>query len=190
MRGVVGSAQFTHAVVDPRLHRPGTHAEPIGDLVNREALQVVERHHRPVIGGQMKVHTPAGLTPHFEIYPPLMAIHMWDFHALGIQKIAKSAGAFTLRKRQASIESRVQKLDFDSGVPQRVLDLGTYYDAAGFPDLTLRMYLDQQEHPEHIPSYPLVVVDKYQDFSPLETAIIDQLGVESDLLIAGDDDQP
>jgi hypothetical protein len=70
-----------------------------------------------------------------------------------------------------------------------VLDLGTYYDAAGFPDLTLRMYLDQRDHPEHIPTFPLIVVDEYQDFSPLETAIIDQLGTKSDLLIAGDDDQ-
>lgn len=138
---------------------------------------------------QMKVHPPDGLSPDFEIYPPLVTIEMWDFHALGIQKIANTAGAYTLAKRKAWIEGKVQRLDFDSGVPQRVLDLGTYYDAAGFPDLTLRMYLDQREHPEHVPSYPLVVVDEYQDFSPLEAAIIDQLGAESDVLIAGDDDQ-
>lgn len=138
---------------------------------------------------QMKVHTPAGLSPQFEIYPPLVTIEMWDFHALGIQKIAKGAGGLTLRRRKAWIESKVQKLDFDSGVPDRVLALGSYYDAAGFPDLTLRMFLDQRDHPEHIPQNPLVVVDEYQDFSPLEAAIIDQLGQESDLLIAGDDDQ-
>lgn len=138
---------------------------------------------------QMKVHTPAGLSPRFEIYPPLVTIEMWDFHVLGIQKIAKTAGALTLSKRKAWIEGKVQTLDFASGIPTQVLDLGTYYDAAGFPDLTLRMYLDQRDHPEHIPSYPLVVVDEFQDFSPLEVAIIDQLGTESDLLIAGDDDQ-
>jgi superfamily I DNA/RNA helicase len=138
---------------------------------------------------QMKVHTPAGLSAHFEIYPPLVTLEMWDFHALGIQKIAKNPGAITLARKKAAIENPVQKLDFTGGVPQRVLDLGSYYDAAGFPDLTLRMYLDQKDHPEHIPTFPLIVVDEYQDFSPLETAIIDQLGTESHLLIAGDDDQ-
>ena len=138
---------------------------------------------------QMKVHTPAGLSTRFEIYPPLVTLEMWDFHALGIQKIARNPGAITLARKKAAIENPVQKLDFASGVPQRVLDLGTYYDAAGFPDLTLRMYLDQRDYPEHIPAFPLIVVDEYQDFSPLETAIIDQLGTESDLLIAGDDDQ-
>lgn len=138
---------------------------------------------------QMKVHTPDGLSTHFEIYPPLVTLEMWDFHALGIQKIAKNPGSITLARRKAAIENPVQKLDFASGVPQRVLDLGSYYDAAGFPDLTLRMYLDQRDHPEHIPTFPLIVVDEYQDFSPLETAIIDQLGTCSDLLIAGDDDQ-
>lgn len=137
----------------------------------------------------MKVHTPEGLSPGFEIYPPLATIQMWDLHALGIRRIRRGAGSVTLRTSRAWIENTIQRLDFASGIPGRLLELGNYYDAAGFPDLTLRMYLDLRDHPEHIPNYPLVVVDEYQDFSPLETAIIDQLGTKSDLLIAGDDDQ-
>lgn len=40
-----------------------------------------------------------------------------------------------------------------------------------------------------IPTWPLVVVDEYQDFSLLETSFIDLLAKKSPVLIAGDDDQ-
>jgi superfamily I DNA/RNA helicase len=138
---------------------------------------------------RMKLTTPDGLTTGYSIYPPLMEIAVWDLGVLGVHKVPPGVGPGAFRKLQLSVESKVQQLDFDSGIPDRLLELGNYYDAAAFPDLVLRMYLDQDAHPDHIPRYPLVVVDEYQDFSPLEAAIIDQLGKESDLLIAGDDDQ-
>jgi hypothetical protein len=46
-----------------------------------------------------------------------------------------------------------------------------------------------EESPEDIPEYPLVVVDEYQDFNPLETSLIRKLGERSPVLVAGDDDQ-
>lgn len=138
---------------------------------------------------RMKVHTPAGLTPRFEIYPPLMSIETWDLGVLGVIKVPQKIGPKVFLRARTFVENRLQTLDFGSGIPDKVLDLGSYYDAAAFPDLVLRMYLDYTEHPEHVPPFPLVVVDEYQDFSPLETAIIDLLGTKSDLLIAGDDDQ-
>lgn len=138
---------------------------------------------------RMKVHTPSGLTPRFEIYPPLLALEIWDLSVLGVLKVRDDIGPRAFGKITTYVENRLQTLDFASGFPSRMLALGRYYDAAGFPDLMLRMYLDYTDHPEHIPPYPLVVVDEYQDFSPLETAIIDLLGTKSDLLIAGDDDQ-
>ena len=138
---------------------------------------------------RMKGHTPSGLTPQFEIYPPLLTLETWDLGVLGVLKVKDDIGPRAFNKLKTFAENRLQTLDFASGFPSRILTLGSYYDAAGFPDLVLRMHLDYKDHPEHVPPYPLVVVDEYQDFSPLETAIIDQLGTKSDVLIAGDDDQ-
>lgn len=45
------------------------------------------------------------------------------------------------------------------------------------------------EHEEVIPTYPLIVVDEYQDFSLLETRFLMLLATKSKALIAGDDDQ-
>jgi superfamily I DNA/RNA helicase len=45
------------------------------------------------------------------------------------------------------------------------------------------------ENEDAIPSYPLIVVDEYQDFSLLETSFLALLSTKSKVLIAGDDDQ-
>jgi hypothetical protein len=45
------------------------------------------------------------------------------------------------------------------------------------------------ENEDAIPSYPLIVVDEYQDFSLLETSFLALLATKSKVLIAGDDDQ-
>jgi hypothetical protein len=100
---------------------------------------------------------------------------------------APSERAFEVLR--SSVERTIMDLDPTSSLPERVLLLGTYYDATSFIDLVYRVFLQLQDHPDSTPEYPLVVVDEYQDFSRLETAFIAQLGLKSPLLIAGDDDQ-
>ena len=138
---------------------------------------------------RMKAHTPSGLTSAYELYPSLATLETWDLGLLGVLKIPSNPGPKVFGRLRARVESSMQMLDFKSGLPDAILSLGTYYDAVAFSDLVLRMYLEQKDDPSLIPTYPLVVVDEYQDFSPLEVAIIDQLRSKSDVLIAGDDDQ-
>jgi superfamily I DNA/RNA helicase len=45
------------------------------------------------------------------------------------------------------------------------------------------------DNEDAIPSYPLIVVDEYQDFSLLETSFLRLLAEKSKVLVAGDDDQ-
>lgn len=66
---------------------------------------------------------------------------------------------------------------------------GTYYDAVGYNDSVLRIHQHYRSTPDDIPAYTQIVVDEYQDFSLLETELIDMLGDRSLLLVAGDDDQ-
>jgi hypothetical protein len=67
--------------------------------------------------------------------------------------------------------------------------LGNYYNAVGHNDVVYRVLRRFEESPDDIPEYPLVVVDEYQDFNPLETALIEKLEQRSRVLIAWDDDQ-
>jgi superfamily I DNA/RNA helicase len=59
----------------------------------------------------------------------------------------------------------------------------------GHNDVVYRVLRRFEEAPGNIPEYPLVVVDEYQDFNPLETRLIATLARRSSVLVAGDDDQ-
>lgn len=118
-----------------------------------------------------------GLTPDFSMYPPLA--HITDVD-IGI--IAPPEPA------ERQVERLMQDLE-ESRLPDQVLRLGSYYDAASFVDVVYRVFRFLQDNPERTPDYPLIVVDEYQDFTRLETAFIAQLGFASPLLVAGDDDQ-
>jgi hypothetical protein len=48
-------------------------------------------------------------------------------------------------------------------------------------------YLDG--HPADIEVYEQILIDEFQDFNPLEVALIDLLATKSPILVAGDDDQ-
>ncbi len=66
---------------------------------------------------------------------------------------------------------------------------GNYYDAVDFDDTVYRAY-DGFTSGRALPgTYDLVLIDEYQDFNRLEAGIIDALGKNSPILIAGDDDQ-
>jgi superfamily I DNA/RNA helicase len=87
------------------------------------------------------------------------------------------------------VSSAFQKLDDTEGLVTESLRLGDYYNAVGHNDVVYRVLRQFDDSPQDIPEYPLVVVDEYQDFNPLETALIRKLEQRSPVLIAGDDDQ-
>lgn len=122
--------------------------------------------------------SPAGLTSRFSLYPALTTLEAEDLHHLG-------EGSHT----PDAITEAFQTLDTSGSLIDSTLRLGTYYDAASFEDVVYRVFALFEDDPDQVPTYPLVVVDEYQDFSLLETRLIDALGTKSPLLIAGDDDQ-
>ncbi len=66
---------------------------------------------------------------------------------------------------------------------------GDYYDAVGFDDAVYRLFKQIEAKPEITGDFGLLVVDEFQDFNPLEVALIQQLATKGDVLIVGDDDQ-
>jgi superfamily I DNA/RNA helicase len=66
---------------------------------------------------------------------------------------------------------------------------GEYYDAVDFDDSVYRVFGGLCGGQASVDSYELVLVDEYQDFNALEAGIIDHLGDQNRIMIAGDDDQ-
>jgi hypothetical protein len=87
------------------------------------------------------------------------------------------------------VERSFMDLDDSEGTASAAIGIGDYYNAVGHTDSVYRVHGALAAKPELIPSYGQLLVDEYQDFSLLETAIIDQLAQVSPVLIAGDDDQ-
>jgi ATP-dependent DNA helicase UvrD/PcrA len=80
-------------------------------------------------------------------------------------------------------------LDEAGGEISEVLRLGSYYNAVHHADVVYRVLRHFEEHTDKVPTFPLIVVDEYQDFSEMETTFIQLLASKSNVLIAGDDDQ-
>jgi superfamily I DNA/RNA helicase len=120
---------------------------------------------------------PYGVGADFWYCPPLPTIFARDLTLLGM-------GALTA----SDIDSAFQRLDDAEGLITESVRLGNYYNAVGHNDVVYRVIRRFEETPEDIPEYPLVVVDEYQDFNPLETKLIKELERRSRVLIAGDDD--
>jgi superfamily I DNA/RNA helicase len=121
---------------------------------------------------------PYGVRPDFSYCPPLPIILARDLTLLGLGRLAA-----------ADIDSAFQQLDDSRGLIKESVQLGDYYNAVGHNDVVYRVLRCFEEFPNEIPQYPLVVVDEYQDFNPLETGLIETLARRSPVLIAGDDDQ-
>ncbi|MFQ5923178.1 MAG: UvrD-helicase domain-containing protein [Anaerolineales bacterium] len=64
-----------------------------------------------------------------------------------------------------------------------------YYDSVGFDDSVYRIHQLFAGNRDAIPTYNIVMVDEYQDFSPLEVGVIEFLESLNRTLIVGDDDQ-
>jgi superfamily I DNA/RNA helicase len=69
------------------------------------------------------------------------------------------------------------------------LERGTYYRAVSFDDSVFRVYQAVNAGTLSLPPYAQIVIDEFQDFNPLEVALIDQLQQHGPILIVGDDDQ-
>ncbi|MFH1680623.1 MAG: UvrD-helicase domain-containing protein [Candidatus Eisenbacteria bacterium] len=122
--------------------------------------------------------SPAGISRSVDFYAPLLSLIAEDL------KFGEHP-----RLRDEDLERHFQDLDGSDNVLAHALSSGNYYDAVSFIDVVYRVLRHLQADPSSIPTYALVVVDEYQDFSRLETAFIAQLAERSPVLIAGDDDQ-
>jgi superfamily I DNA/RNA helicase len=120
----------------------------------------------------------SGITSSFDFYPPFPILVSQDLEFLGHIAISRE-----------DLEARLHDLALADGVIAEAINLGNYYNASSFIDLVYRVLRHLETNPQSIPSYPLVVVDEYQDFSRLETSFISLLAKRSPVLIAGDDDQ-
>jgi len=113
----------------------------------------------------------------FEYYPNLFKIIGEDFEFLGRKNL-----------NEKKIEEEFFSLKGDS-VINNTLEIADYYNASGHTDSVYRVIKFFEIHPNHIPKYPIIVVDEYQDFNFLETSLIEVLSRKSPVLIVGDDDQ-
>lgn len=82
-----------------------------------------------------------------------------------------------------------QTLQEDSPEVAYFLKRGRYYRAVSFDDSVFRVYQAVSEGTLTLPNYGQVVIDEFQDFNPLEVALIDHIQQNSPILIVGDDDQ-
>lgn len=121
---------------------------------------------------------PYSVTADFWYCPALPMIFARDLTLLGLGQVSSS-----------DVDTAFQTLDDAEGLITESLRLGTYYNAVGHNDVVYRVLRQFEESPDDIPGYPLVVVDEFQDFNPLETSLIRKLEERSSVLIAGDDDQ-
>jgi superfamily I DNA/RNA helicase len=126
----------------------------------------------------LHTHAVGGVSMNVDYFPSLPAIQADDLTRLG--GIAVDG---------RDIEHEFHYLDQSSGLIDRALGSGNYYDAVGHLDSVYRMLRFFQTNPGSIPTYRQVVVDEYQDFSLLEVSFIDVVTQNSPSLIVGDDDQ-
>ena len=84
--------------------------------------------------------------------------------------------------------NEMRKLGEGDAIPF-YLARGDYYGAVDFDDTVYRVLSGYSSGAAEPHEYELVLIDEYQDFNPLEAALIDSLAARSPILIAGDDDQ-
>lgn len=112
------------------------------------------------------------------------AVDLIPFLTLVIQEDAKDTGLGF-----SHFSDAFQTLQEDSPEVAYYLKRGMYYRAVSFDDSVFRVYQAVNAGTLSLPTYAQIVVDEFQDFNPLEVALIDQLQQHSPILIVGDDDQ-
>ncbi|MGB9845754.1 MAG: UvrD-helicase domain-containing protein [Methanothermobacter tenebrarum] len=113
----------------------------------------------------------------FEYYPNLLSLIKSDFNilypSLGIKEKSLDDYFYDLKRE----------------IINQIVDIADYYNAGGHNDSVYRVYDYFGKNPEKIPTYPIILVDEYQDFNLLETKIVEKLADKNPVLIVGDDDQ-
>lgn len=126
---------------------------------------------------QLRLMSVDGISQDVDYYPAFDAVAEQDSRLLG---------AATTREE---IQEQLMNLNETSGVIGNLLHAGNYYDAVGYNDSVFRLLQHLRGKPSDTPKYAQIVVDEYQDFSLLETELIEVLAQASPTLVAGDDDQ-
>lgn len=119
-----------------------------------------------------------GITTRVDYYPPLSHIASADISIIEGISI-----------RESQIEEALHNLDTDSCIIDGIIRSGNYYDSVGYADSVYRVLRHLVTHQQDIPSYQLIVVDEFQDFSLLEVSFISLLAENNPILVVGDDDQ-
>ena len=128
--------------------------------------------------GVLHRHQPTGLTHDADYYPSLGQILAADVSMLLGRSVDLN-----------EIEGALHNLDAENEVLTTAIQSGNFYNAVGHTDSVYRMLRHFEDHPESVPKYSQIVVDKFQDFSHLEVRFIEMLSAASPTLIVGDDDQ-
>ena len=112
------------------------------------------------------------------------SVDLISFLTLIIEEDAKAQGlAFS------PFQVAFQTLQEDSSEVAYYLNRGRYYRAVSFDDSVFRVYQAVNDGTLALPIYAQIVIDEFQDFNPLEVALIGHLQQHSPILIVGDDDQ-
>lgn len=116
-----------------------------------------------------------GLQDNFYYYPALIKLIKSDWEILN----KNNSPQFTKLMRNTPNE---QSLEF-------FLKIGNYYNAVGYDDSIFRVYKSLNDGKNINEKYKLIIVDEYQDFNLLETAVLTHIIDSNPSLVVGDDDQ-
>lgn len=116
-----------------------------------------------------------GLSPNFRCCPGLASLIANDWKIINCSENPK----FIVEMRELSKENHIRFY----------LDRGNYYDAVDFDDSVYRVYNGYTSGFAQPGRFDLVMIDEYQDFNRLEAGIVEILGENNPIIIAGDDDQ-
>lgn len=116
-----------------------------------------------------------GLIDNFEYYPALIELVKSDWRIIH----KSESPQFVKLMRNTSID---QSTDF-------FLKRGNYYNSIGYDDSIFRVYKSLDSGKNISEKYKLIIVDEYQDFNRLETAVLAHIIDSTPALVVGDDDQ-
>jgi ATP-dependent DNA helicase UvrD/PcrA len=88
-----------------------------------------------------------------------------------------------LNENLSGFTAKFQTLDEKSREIEFYLQRSDYYSAIGFDDAVYRLLKEIQNSPDILPEFDQIVIDEFQDFNPLEVALIEQLAKKGDILI-------
>lgn len=128
--------------------------------------------------GQLHRHSGPGITSEFHYYPELVFLQAEDLRLVDGLDVDREV-----------VEGCFHALKVGDGIIEASLRSGEVYNAVGHCDSVYRVLRQLEAGAISDLKYAQVVVDEFQDFSPLEVAFILAIGNQSPLLLVGDDDQ-